>query len=287
LALLAASFWLMPVFQGGIQGLEFFSWLSIVSVLSGLLKIALVILFLFLGFGIAGCLGAFLVSGLAIPILYSVPLKRFLSFKEKGEGVDFRAIIIFLAPVAVSSLCFSVLTNFDMVMVRYFFSTGDSGFYSLAQMVGKIFLFLPGAISIVMFPRTSGLNARNLDTLSTLRRSLIYFSCLSVLTLIFYNLFPSFCLRILTGKTFPETVSLGRVFAISMSCFSLLFILISYFLSIKDMRFIKYLIGFLFLQLLLICVFHKTIFQVQAVICLNAVLLLLIHLKLAFKKIIR
>lgn len=171
--------------------------------------------------------------------------------------------------------------NSDMVLVKYYFSPQDSGLYSLAQMVGKIFLFLPGAISLVMFPKTTGLNAKNMDTVSILKKSIMYVFGLCILSVLFYNSFPYLVLKILTGKSYPESIMLGRLFSISMSFFALLYILLMYFLSVKDLRFIKYLVFFTALQLIAIGFLHKNLLQVQLVLCINAMLLFCIHLVLA------
>lgn len=292
LAILVALSWLTPLFLGGLQGLELFKWLITASLISGALKLILVFIFIGLGFNIAGALGAFLISTLILLVISYLPLKNFFSskiilynLKDKiSNGVNFKEIFLYLFPAAISSFCFAGLVNFDMILVKYFFMPKDSGLYSLAQMVGKIFLFLPGAISIVMFPRTSGLNAKNIDTRYTLKRSLLYASALCAIASLTYNLFPSFIFKILTGKVFSESIILGRLFSISMTFFAFLYILVIYLLSIKELSFIKYLILFTCLQLLAIVLFHKTLIQVQLILCINAILLFFIHLLLAYKK---
>lgn len=160
-----------------------------------------------------------------------------------------------------------------MVLVKYFFSPEASGVYSLAQMVGKIFLFLPGAISVVMFPHASGLNATNSDTRSVLKKSLLYAFYLCLCAVFFYNIFPEFTLKLLTGKALPESILLGRLFSISMTFFALCFVLINYFLSLKYLSFIKYLVISVALQFTGILIFHNSLLQVQLVLCVNSFLL--------------
>jgi O-antigen/teichoic acid export membrane protein len=171
-----------------------------------------------------------------------------------------------------------------MILVKLFFSSEEAGFYSLAQMLGKIFLFLPAAISIVMLPRASGLHDQKADTTSTLKRSMFYSLALCLIALIGYNLFPGLVLNILSGKALPESILLGRFFSVSMTFFVFLYILTTYFISIEDLRFIKYLAFFTFLQFLGIFVFHKSLIQVQLVMCVNAAILFIIHMYLAFFK---
>lgn len=303
LAILLAVSCVAPVFGGGLQGLELFKWLMSASVIGGTLKLVLAFIFILLGFHITGALGALLAGSLAGIIISYIPLKDFFSFKAIKEnidpvrdttnltdntivsnGVDFKEIFLYLFPVILANFCFLNLINLDMILVKYFFSPEDSGFYSLAQMVGKIFLFLPAAISLTLFPRTSVLKAKNMDTVPILKKSLFYCLALCIFAVFLYNLSPALVLKILTGKAYPESVLLGRLFSISMSFFALLFVLIAYFLSLNDLRFLKYLFPFTLLQLLAIILFHHSLIQVQVVLCINAILLFVIHLILAYKK---
>ncbi|MDD4895039.1 MAG: oligosaccharide flippase family protein, partial [Candidatus Omnitrophica bacterium] len=284
LALLIAFCWITPILTGSLQGLELFKWLVSQSLISGAAKLIFAFIFIKLGFNIAGALGAFLVSGLIGIIIAIPPLKNLLSFKPIKDGIKLKEFFLFLGPVAASSFCFIALVSVDMILVKYFFKPIDAGFYSLAQILGKIFLFLPGAIAVVMFPKTAGLKARNMNTGSTLNRSLLYAFILCIIVNLGYNIFPSLTLRILTGKVFDESIMLGRLFGISMSFFALLFILINYFLSIKDLRFIKYMILSVLLESFAIILLHRTLIDVQLILCINSVLLFLACSFLAYKK---
>ncbi len=284
LAVLLALSWITPIFSGALQGLELFKWLMSLCVIGTALKLVFAFIFINLGFNITGALSAFLLAGLIGIIISFLPLKNLLSFKKIEDGINFKEFFSYLVPVAASFFCFTALVNLDMVLVKYLFSPIEAGFYSLSQMLGKIFLFLPGAISIVMFPKAAGLKAKNMNTDSTLKRSLLYACSLCIIANLVYNLFPNFVLKILTGKAFAESVVLGRLFGISMSFFTLLLILLTYFLSIKDMRFMKYLILSALLQPLAIILFHKTLIHVQLILCINSILIFFINLALVYKK---
>ncbi len=275
---------LIPVFLGAIQGLEFFGRLSLSLAITGMFKLAIAFVFIVLGCRIAGALGALLISSAINLCIFYFFLRHFISFKAVKEYINYKEILSYTLPVALSSFCFIALVNMDMILVKYFFTPKEAGLYSLSQMVGKIFLFLPSAISIVMFPKVSGLNASNLDTTHTLQRSLVYAAALCVIACLVYNLFPVFVLKILTGKAFAESVVLGRLFSLSMSLFALLFVLITYLLSIKDLRFVKYLVLSTVSQFIGIILFHKSLFQVQAVLCTNAVFIFVILLFLPDKR---
>ncbi|RJP29021.1 MAG: hypothetical protein C4533_04285 [Candidatus Omnitrophota bacterium] len=286
LAAIISLAWFAPVVYGGVQGMEFFNWLTAGSISGSLIKLFLGFMLISLGFGINGALGAFFISSLFIIIIYYIPLRSYIRLSQGRHfaSMDYKGLLIFLLPVAASQFCYMNLISSDMVLVKHYFNPADSGLYSLAQMVGKIFLFMPAAISLVMFPKTSGLKAMNLDTKSTLNKSLRYVFLLCLCGLIFYNIMPEFTLRMLTGKTYSQTIALGRIFSLSMTAYSMVYLMISYFLSVKDLRFIKYLIIAVLSQNILIILFHESIFQVQWIVCINSVILLTIMFLIAFRK---
>ncbi|MBM3245888.1 MAG: hypothetical protein FJZ13_00965 [Candidatus Omnitrophica bacterium] len=289
LAMLLALSWVLPVFSGCIQGLELFTWLASGPVIATFLKLALAFIFIAWGFGISGALSALLISIASTIIIFYFALRRHLAAAGHNHSsgdisVNYRELFFYLVPVAVSYLCYMSLVMLDTVLVRYYFLPQDSGLYSLAQLVGKIFLFFPSAIAIVMFPRVSGLKAKNMDTRPVLRQALLYTAGLCLIAAVGYNLFPAFVLKALTGKAYPESIILGRLFSLSMSFFVLLYMLINYFLSIADLRFIKYLVLFTLCQFGAIILFHKSLVGVQLILCANAILLFLTHLALAYRK---
>jgi hypothetical protein len=69
-----------------------------------------------------------------------------------------------------------------------------------------------------------------------------------------------------------------------MFFFMLLNIIMGYFLSLNDFRFVGYLVFFALLQFILIVLFHASLLQVAAVLCLNSAIAFLSHLVLLGRK---
>ncbi len=284
LAALISVNWVTPALLGAIQGLELFPWLVGVSIFTGAAKVLGVWVLLAMGFTVTAALGAFLFASLAGNGLALVPLKRFLALKQPRMDLPLREIFSFLIPVAISQFSFMVLASFDMVLVRYYFSQADSGVYALAQMIGKIFLFLPGAIALVLLPRSSGLAATNQKTHAVINRSLFYCVCLSAAAAAFYNLFPVFVLKVLTGKESAPAILLGRYFSVSMSFLTVSNLIMVYLLSIKDFRFIAWCAVSIIAQILAIVFLHASLTQVSTIICINTAAFLSILLFMVYRK---
>lgn len=272
--------WLIPVYTGALQGLERFGWLTSGSITTGVFKLVLVVIFVRLGFGITGVLGAFLIACVVSLSIYLMPLKDYVVRHRTGRLEELGEIIRYLLPVSAASFCFMSLVSSDMVFVKYYFNATDAGYYSVAQLVGKIFLFLPVPVSIAMFPKTAGLNAKQQDTVQILKKSLSYAAILCLLIAAGYNMIPSLFLKVLTGKDFAMSIALGRVFSISMSLYAVIFMLLSYHMSIGDFRFLKSLAVCTVLQALAMVLFHQNLFVIQVIMCINALFLVIFNLRL-------
>lgn len=283
LSLLIASCWVVPVLLGASQGLELFGQYSAAIIAGSLLKLALVAIALAFNFHIAALLGSFLSANIFTIAVLALGLGLSALLRSRIQAVNLRPIIRYFLPVAFSLFFFTALVNMDMILARHIFSASVSGLYSISQMLGKVFLFLPMAISVVLLPRSSALKAKEADTRGVVYRSLIYAFILCSVSAIIYNIFPGFILKALTGKSFLISLNLGRLFCLSMSFFSFSYILITYFISIRDLRFLKYLGFSAVLQALAIIYFAKSIFAIQAVLCVNAVLLFLINIYIMHK----
>jgi O-antigen/teichoic acid export membrane protein len=179
-------------------------------------------------------------------------------------------------------LCYMILTNVDVLLVKHFFSPLEAGYYSIAQMAGKIILFLPVAVTLVMFPKTSELYAQAKATSHLLKRCLFYVAILCGTAVLVCFLFPDLVIRLLSGKELVECIPLVRIFSVTMLFFALVYTLLFYHLSIHRLNFLYFLVSFTVLQVLLITIFHESLSQVLYIVCGNAVLLFLINAYLAF-----
>jgi O-antigen/teichoic acid export membrane protein len=278
---------ILPVIFGFLKGLEKFYWLGSISLASGIIKIIATIIFLKLGWMVYGALFGFLTATLLSIFLSFLPIKVIFSFiKDRLIMIkmNFKEMYFYLIPTLLFTLTITTLTNIDMVLVRHYFSAIDAGYYAVAQIIGKIIFFLPGAIVIVMFPRVSSLHTQDKEHLDVLKKALVFATVLCLAGAVWYNLFPVFTLNLLTGKPHPQSIQLGRLFCVAMSFFSMTNLLSFYHLSISDFKFIKYLVIFTILQIICIALFHSILSVVLVILCINSIILFLINFNLAFAK---
>ncbi len=254
----------LPITMGTIQGIQRFGAMAVNSVTNGLVRLITGISFVNLGFRAGGALWGFILASISsFVVAFSfIPKKIFKARSCHVSELNLREIYSFFFPVAISMLCYMALINSDVILVKHFFSPLLAGKYSVAQMVGKIILFLPGTVGIVLFPKMSEAVAKNRRVAPFLLKGIILAAVLCISADIVCFSFPSFVMKTLTRKMFVECIPLVRLFCTAMTFYALVQILIFYFLSVHSLRFIPYLVGGVILQTTLITLFHGNLTNV-------------------------
>ena len=288
---------LLPLAQGGLQGLQRFGYLGFVMITNSGLKLFLGVLFVESGWGVLGAISAlavsvgvafFLVSVILVKILFKLSAQGLDSPKPElaypEVGIDFTEIHRYFYITATVFLCFMVLTNIDILLVKHYFDPLDAGNYSIAQMSGKIILFLPMAITMVMFPKVSRLHAQTKESRHLLKASLLSVGVLCGAAALVCLFFPGLILWLLTGREMLACVTLTRLFAVTMFFYALVYVLLFYHLSIHNMGFIYPLVLLTVLQLAAMVLFHQNLHTILYIMCGNALLLFMINLYIAFSR---
>ena len=271
---------LSSVVTGGLQGLEKFKWLAIIGVVAGFSKLLFsVALIKSISDALLAGLTGFLLST-TIGIVFCLWPLRFLMKGESKEKIEMKQLYAYIFPVLIVSLCFTLVTNIDLVLVKHFFLTEVQD-YSIAQMIGKIILFLPGVIYAVMFSRVSGLHALKTNSRKILERSLLYTFVLSFSAVAAYNLFPEVIFGLLAGQATKEIVLLGRFFSLAMLFYALSNVLFVYQLSVERYDFIRPLVIIALAQIIAICLFHTTTIWVLGIMLAGSVLMFGLNLRSA------
>ncbi len=228
-----------------LQGAQKFTPLAFLSVLYALTKLVIGVGLVAIGAGVAGALSGYFFAPALMLLIGGWLIRGYFRRRSVPDVLPapaMGAIYRYIIPTMLALLSFAVLTNIDVTLVKAFFSPEDAGYYSVAQMVGKIILFLPAAVAMVVFPKAAALRALNSSSIHLFHRGLKLAALLAGSATLVCWLAPSLVLSILTGKTDPEIVSLVGLFALAMSFYSLLWLALFYNLSVGSTRFIKFLL---------------------------------------------
>ena len=224
---------LSPVFWGALQGFQYFYHYAANHLGATLAKLAGGILMVWLGFEVAGAVGSLVFFQLAVVLIALFPLKMAL-FKLRGgdREVDSRPHYRFFWSVLVSLLGFAVFSQADILTAKHFFDRTLGGEFGLAKIVGNAFLFVPIALSTVMFPKVSQHTASGRKgALRMLNMTLIYCVLLCGLGILICASIPGLILGVLFPEATEVARELIRIFGLGVTPVALLHILINYLLA--------------------------------------------------------
>ena len=275
LALILFLTWISSISIGALRGVKRFFALGFVNVSDSLFKLVFGVLLVALGFGVTGALAG-VVSGMLIALLISLYFLKtyFKKNNPHDPAFNYSAFYSYSLPVLLAMFSLSVPSNVDVVLAKYYFSAIDAGLYTSASVLGKILIFIPTSIYIVMFPMIAERHAMGINTISILKKSLLFTAFLSGSVAVLYYLYPQF-LIIAFGESYALALPLLAPYGLAMFFFSLTAVVMHYHLAIKNMRYIAFFAGFTLLEILLLAIFHSSMQEmVEVLLAANFLLLI-------------
>lgn len=220
----------MTVNMGMLQGLQRFWHFGAGIWVGAASKLAMGVVFVFLGFGLNGAVAATALPGLFVIAMTFLPLAAILRQRPGGKRVTLD-IASYSVPVLISSLAFTAMLNIDMLTVKHWASPEEAGLYSAAAVLGKTILYLPAAFVLALFPMLTDSHARNRDMHGVLGRGLLVTFAVSLAGVLVLVLFPELSITVLFGARFSEAAPLLKYYGLAMMSMAVVSVLISYNLA--------------------------------------------------------
>lgn len=267
-----------PLVISLLQSFQKFKSYSFIGIISSLGKLMVGGVLMGAGFKIWGAITGFLVGPITIILAALFFLPRLFRRELKSVAlsdsvaVDIAPVYKYFFPVAAALLSFTFLTTIDVILVKHFFSELDAGYYSIAQMAGKIVLFLPSALAIVILPKSTKAHVTNNSSVKILYKSLFWGGVCCLWVIIGTFLFPDVVLRILTGGVNPLSKQLVGLFTLSMGFYALTFIVINFLLAVNNIRFVLPLVMLTFLEAAAIYNCHPTLTMVLYILLIFSII---------------
>ncbi len=281
----AIAFMIMtPVILGALQGLQKFAQLGLNLSLGAFFKLTWGGCLVAFGFGVMGALHGFWIAGALTLLCALLQIRHCLKVlvprppRQGLEGVFValsswadEVVAVVRNPWAVSRyalwaalgvLAYTCLTSLDVVLAKHYFPPHESGLYAIASMVAKMVLFLPAALSIILFPKVAYLTARAEETRPVLLKVLLLTGLLSGGCALLFIMEPERVLHLFTGTIRADCIPLVRVLAMAMAAMSMANVGLVYLLGVKKVRNILPFAAAALAQIQLIILFHGTLIQV-------------------------
>lgn len=259
-----------------LQGFLKFGLMSVLGIVQTGLKLGGAVLLVLLGWKVLGAIAAVLMSSLIGCFLTVFFVLRLLEKrKKKKKIINEREIIRYTIPVFFSTLAFTSLYTADIVLVRHFLPGAEAGLYAALATLGKIIFFASNPIVMVLFPIVSEKHANGKGYSGSLAMSLglVSLICLGIGGL--YFLFPKLMIGLLYGDKYLSVSSQLWLFAVFLSFYSLSYLLVNFYLSIKKTKLVILPAAAAVVQIVSIAFFHRSLSQVAWVSILVSGLLFL------------
>lgn len=263
---------ILPINRGVLQGQKKFFKLGISLVAESLSKLVLMIILVLIGWRVYGAMTAIIMGFLISFVISIFFINKILKVKVKGNS--FSGIYSYSWIVLITTGCLILFYSVDIILAKRFFSSIDVGLYAAISVLGKTLFWLTSPVSKAMFPLVSEKREKDKCSKDIVKESLLIVSCLCLVGIFIFGFFPEMLIKILYGSTYLKYSNLLVYLGIAMSLLALTNIFI--FDAISNKRKISlFLILFVILQVILLSLFHNTIFQFVLILMIaNSITLL-------------
>ncbi|NJE03857.1 capsular biosynthesis protein [Thermococcus sp. MV11] len=240
---------ILPVYQGTLRGLQRFGALGVSVSSWAFFKLLFGFGLVLLGYGVlGGIIGVFL-AHVATFVITLIFLRDLFDYEYDGL-VDIGKIVQYGGLTFLVTFAYTTMWNIDVIFVKHYLSPLEAGYYSAISVLGKIALFAPGAIGVVVFPKTAERYERGEQHFHLLLKALVLASLISGSVVLIYALFPEFIITFVYGEKYLGVAPYLWKYGLAMTFFALSGVIINYLLSIAEMRILRYLMGILIIEII-------------------------------------
>lgn len=245
-----------------IQAKLAFKFLVSLSLISSLLKLILGVVFVLMGYSVGGAVLALLFAAI-LGYFYSFkPLGFVFAQKTANVKINSSELINYGIPSGLALFGLALFINMDIILVKHLFSEVDAGLYAGLSLIAKVILYVSSPVGSVMFPLIVQKHAKGENTTHTFFMALLLVCGSSIILTLFYFIFPEFMIKFFLKEEYLRVSGLLGIFGVFVSLYTLSFILINFYLSIKKTNvYIPVLIG-AGAQSILIYIMHDSFAQI-------------------------
>lgn len=221
---------LLPVNRGMLQGLKKFKVLSWNVITEGVSRLLLLVVFLYLGYGVNG---AVLAYGVAYFISFLIVFPFIKEIKKDSammEPIEMKPIYRFIFQVLLVSIIIQSIINIPSLIIKHYFSNEFTGYWTAALNIARISMFITVAISLVMFPELTGeKDPERRKRIFSLALKLVLVTSFSMAILFF--VIPDILIQMLYGPSFLGAIPILQWMGIAMIFIGVLQLRSDYYLA--------------------------------------------------------
>jgi O-antigen/teichoic acid export membrane protein len=173
---------------------------------------------------------------------------------------DVRAVTASLAFIA-----FAVLSNLDVLLAKLFLPSHEVGLYAALSTIGKVVMFLPAAIAVVMVPNAARTRHTRQETNRVLRIAGLLVAITTLVAALPAIAAPETLVRLMFGDKYIDATDGVLPIVWAGAALSLLYLLVIYSVAVEDRRWSMLLGAGILLQIVGISIWHDSPAQIALV----------------------
>jgi O-antigen/teichoic acid export membrane protein len=245
------------VLIGAVQGMERFGYVAFaLAGPLGVLRTLLLPLCLLVA-GMSGSMWAMLLATLIGLAVLVPPLLR----AAKPTPTTAPATTNTLATM-VGLLAFSSLTNVDLLVAQATLLEHDRALYAGAVLLGKVALFAPAALAVVLLPRAAAALERGESADSAVLKTLVMTAAAGLAVTVALWLMPTWVLTLTFGPAYAESKPMLPALALVMTGAAVLWVHLTFSIARKSRRMVIGLVGVAVGHWVLLALLHGSPWQV-------------------------
>lgn len=253
-----------------------FRFIASLNLLSAFLKLSIGAILVIFGLKVNGAIWGFFVASLVPYVLSFIPLRFIFEKEAKPSTVNFKEIVQYGGPAALALFGIASFVTTDIILTKHFFNPKEAGIYAGLSLIGRVIFFFSAPIGTVMFPLVVQKHAKKENYQNTFWLSVLIILVPSIALTIFYFIFPEFVIKFfLKNEEYLVSAPLLGFFGIFITVYSLLSIIVNFYLSTNKVKVWIPVVLAACLQALGIWMYHKTYFQVISISLWSSGLLLI------------
>ncbi len=261
-----------------LQGGQKFEWLAAMSVTTVIFKIVVVCTLISLGYGVDGALLGVVISSIGAYFIVNFYIRNQYR-KSTGADHNDRVSDVFnfnkLLPVLIATLSITVMTQLDVVVVNNYFDPDIAGKYAAAATLGKAVLYLPGGIILALLPMVAEAQAKKNKVANFIViASIATFLTCSCAALVYWE-FGGYISALLFGERYSGVGEILKYYGFAMLPMAMLVVAEYFLIALGKVIYAWLSLLFAPLQVLLIIIYHESVYQVLLIIGFCGFLLLI------------
>ncbi len=252
------------VYRAFLQGLLKFPQLVVSTNFEIILRLAIGAVLILFGFSVFGVFAGYLLAVILNFFLLKLFFKSIKIGKAKKKVFNkLKPVLNYALPIFVASFFSYAIISVDVLLVKHYFVSEQSGVYVVLSTLGRITFFAVAPISAVMFPIIAKRKSGKLNYKSIFRLSMALSLSMVALIVLVYQFLPNIVVGVLYGfGRYPQVYTVLPLTSVFVGLYALASQIVNYNFSLGHTKIAVLLPLTLLSQIIGIILFHDSLLSV-------------------------